>query len=191
MAAFITVDDLTDVLGRDVTADNGAQIAVSAASDICRTVSEQSFTAGTSTVTLDGTGTPVLLLPESPVLNAGTVLVNGGTVTDYVVDTDRGRLVRKLDVAASDWWWDIDWSVLGTVRWPQGYQNVEVTFEHGYSDIPSDVKMVALNIAQRLVVQGPAVYETAGPDSVRYAGPAMDLSTTEKLVLHKYRQVHS
>lgn len=185
--AFITVADLSDMLGRDVSTDDGAAIAVSAASDICRKVSEQQFTRGTATETYDGTGTASLLLRQHPVNSAGTVLVNGGTVTDWVLDDNKGMLVRKI--ASSDDWTNWPWST-STVRWPEGRQNIEVTYDFGYDAVPSDVKMVALSIAQRLVIQGPAVYETAGPDSVRYAGPAMDLTITEQVVLDKYRQVH-
>lgn len=183
---FISVQDLEDYLGREVTADPGALIAVDAACDMCRTVSEQTFNAGTATVTLDGTGTDALLLPQRPANTVGTVVVSGGTVTDYVLK-DNGVLVRKLPVtAAIDYWSEVPYP---TAVWPAGRQNVEVTYTHGYAsaDIPRDVAMVALAIASRLVVQGPASFETVGDSSVRYAVANTDLTNGEKAILTKYR----
>jgi len=174
---FITVQDLTDILGRDVTADDGAVIAIDAACDICRTIAEQPFNAGTATVALDGSGTDALLLPYLPVTAAGTVVVNGGTVTDYVLN---GNGILFRGTAGCD----------PRPTWPSGRQNVSVTFEHGYAtlDIPRDVRMVALSIASRLVVQGVATEETVGADRIKYAVASTDLTNGERRILRKYRQ---
>ena len=91
---FISTSDVVDYIGRGGTADPGMLIAVDAACDIVRDIAEQNFNADTSTITLDGTGTDALLLPEFPVAAAGTVVVAGGTVTDYVL-SDNGILFRK------------------------------------------------------------------------------------------------
>jgi hypothetical protein len=66
---------------------------------------------------------------------------------------------------------------------------VQVTYDHGYAtaDIPRPVRMVALQLAARIVTQGVAVAETVGDVSIRYAGPAMDLSAGEKSILKRYR----
>jgi hypothetical protein len=118
---------------------------------MCRTIAEQDFNAGTATVSLDGTGGDSLVLAHFPVANAGTVIVNGGTITDYML-TANGLLLRG--------------TAGGTPRptWPQGRQNVTVTYEHGYQtvDLPRDVRMVALSIASRMIVQGVAKSETLG-----------------------------
>jgi hypothetical protein len=179
---FITTTDLVNYLGRGGTADPGMIIAADAACDICRTVAEQQFNAGTSTVKLDGTGTDALLLPEHPVTAAGTVLVNGGTITDYVLNGDGILFRRNADVT-------VGWSC-NTLKWPEGRQNVQVTFVHGYSDtdFPRDIMMVALAIASRLVVQGPALQETIGETSVRYGVNNTDLTNGEKAILRKYRR---
>src|SRR5215831_8894211 len=58
---FITTQDLSDLLGRDVTADNGAVMAIDAACDVVRDITEQDFNAGTTTITLDGSGTGKLV----------------------------------------------------------------------------------------------------------------------------------
>jgi hypothetical protein len=174
---FITLQDLTDYLGRDVTADDGAVIALDAACDIVRTVTERQFNAGTTTFTLDGTGTDALLLPELPVTAAGTVLVDGTAIEDGYALNSNGILFRGS--AGAD----------PRSVWPSGRQNITVTAEHGYStvDLPRDVKMVALQIASRLVVQGVAMEESVGSVSVKYAVASTDLTAGEKIILRKYK----
>ena len=178
---FITAQDLSDYLGRNVTADNGAIIAIDAACDICRDVAEADFNAGTTTLSLDGTGTDALFLPSQylPANTAGTVLVNGGTVTDYMLDTRRGMLLRG--------------TAGGYPRsyWPEGRRNVQVTLSHGYgtADMPRSVKMVALALASRLVVQGPALEETVGADRVKYAVASTDLTANELRILRKAKKL--
>jgi len=177
---FISVQDVIDYLGRGGTADPGMIIAVDAACDTVRSLAEQTFNAATSTVVLDGSGTESLLLPELPVSGAGTVVVNGGTVTDYTL-SDNGILFRR-GTASTDW---------GTpLVWPVGRQNVSVVYDHGYpdADLPRDVRMVALSLAARLVVQGPAAQESIGQVSIRYGVNATDLTNGELRILQKYRQ---
>lgn len=173
---FITRDDLTNYLGRDVSDDPGALIALDAACDTCRTIAEQLFNADTATVKLDGTGTDAILLPQLPVSAAGTVSVNGTAVTDYVLNSD-GILFRGTA------------GVLPRPVWPAGRQNVAVTYDYGYApgDLPRDVRMVALSLASRLIVQGVAVEESVGQTRLKYAGPASDLTTSEMFILRKYR----
>lgn len=174
---FISVQDLIDYLGRGGTADPGMLIATDSACDTVRTIAERDFNQVIGgTAVLDGSGTDCLLLPHLPVTAAGTVTVNGGTITDYVLNGN-GMLFRGT--AGID----------PRPVWPLGRQNVRVTYDHGYADqdIPRDVRMVALSLASRLVVQGPAVEENIGTVSIKYAGPPMDLTNSEKAILRKYR----
>jgi len=175
---FISTQDIVDYLGRGTATDPGMVIVADAACDICRTVAERSFNADTSTVTLDGTGTDAILLPEVPVTAAGTVVVNGGTVTDYVLN---GNGVLFRGTAGCD----------PRPVWPAGRQNVRVTYDHGYQtvDLPRDVRMVALSIAVRLAVQGPALEESIGPARIKYAAAATDLTPGELRILGKYRGI--
>lgn len=173
---FITVQDVSDLLGRNLAGDPGAYLAIGAACDLCRLGAERQFTRGTTTASYDGTGTDAIVLNTLPVLNAGTVTVAGSAITDYMLTTN-GVLLRGTA------------GVDPRPVWPQGRQNVTVTFEHGYDtlSIPEDVRQVAINIATRVVVQGIAVEESIGDVSVKYAAPSLDLTPGEKLVLHKYR----
>jgi hypothetical protein len=174
---LVSVQDLSDYLGRNLATDNGAVIAIDAASDVCRTIAERQFNRGTATIAVDGSGTDALLLPELPVNTAGTVLVNGGTITDYMVNSN-GILFRGS--AGAD----------PRPVWPRGRQNIQVTYDFGYDtiDLPRDVKMVALSIASRLVVQGVALEEVVGADRIKYAVAATDLSNGERRIFGKYNQ---
>lgn len=192
---FISRQDLTDYLGRDMSADDGALIAVDAACDMVRTLTEQDFLPATETIKLDGTGTDTLLLPQVPVTGAGTVVVNGGTLDDneYTV-TERGHLVRIYSGTDGTATWST-WSQTGypCSYWPQGRQNIEVTYEHGYlsgtaTDIPADVRLVALMIASRLTVQGVKIHEARGQAQNRYAVVSTDLTAGEQMILRKYRE---
>lgn len=181
---FISATDLVDYLGRGTATDPGMIIATDAACDICRDIAEQTFNAGTATVTLDGSGTDALLLPDLPVNSVSVVTVAGGTVTDYVLN-DNGILFRKSTGTDVD---HID--TPRTLSWPRGRQNIAVTYSHGYAsaDLPRSIRMVALSIASRLVVQGVAVEESNGAVRVKYATPATDLTAGELRILKKYRQ---
>jgi hypothetical protein len=188
---FISREDLSDYLGRDVTADDGALIAVDSACEIVRTITEQDFNPATETVNLDGSGTDTILLPQRPVRGAGTVVVNGGTLeSDDYGFTESGQLIRTDGTAVWSTWARYSQSA---AYWPRGRQNVSVTYEHGYlagtaTDVPSDVRKVALNLAYRGITQGNLSAESLGQVSKTYAVGPDDLTETEKLVLTKHRR---
>lgn len=174
-APIITREDLGNYLNRNLATDDMALAAVDAASDVCRTVSDQIINeVEGDELVLDGTGTDVLVLPQMPVTDVESVLDSAGAAVD-----------------PGDW----VLSVVGTLikpsgTWIKGRQNFTVTYTHGYPDaeIPRDLRMVALSLAGRIYMQGPVVFESIGKRQVRYAGPAMDLSKSEHAILLKYKQ---
>jgi hypothetical protein len=184
---FVSRTDLGDYLNRDLSTDDAALAAVDAASEVCRTIAEQTFNqVDDEDIVLDGTGTDALLLPEFPVIDIMDVTENDEplVVTDDYKLNSNGILFRMPTVVEN--------GSVQTVRrsWLCGRQNIAVTYSHGYADadLPRDVRMVALSLAARIYQQGPAVFETLGQTSVRYAGPAMDLTNGEKAILRKYRR---
>jgi hypothetical protein len=70
---------------------------------------------------------------------------------------------------------------------------VTITYQHGYAavDLPRDVRMVALSVASRYVVQGVAKRESQGDLSIDYATAAGDLTANELRILRKYRRTRS
>jgi hypothetical protein len=48
--------------------------------------------------------------------------------------------------------------------------------------------MIALTVAQRLLVQGPTVFESLGDQNIRYAAESTALMPTERMNLRKYRR---
>ncbi len=196
LSPFISRQDLSDVLGRDVTADDGALAAIDAACDMVRTLTEQDFNAVSGgTVVLDGTGTDSLILRRLPVTNiqsvtvGGTVnsgtLTGGTAVTNWMLRSD-GVLLRTAGAAA------VDPSGADTIplKWPSGRQNVQVVYSSGYGTavLPRDVRAVALEVARRMVVQGNAMSETVGPVGIRYAVASTDFTAGELRILRKYRR---
>ena len=185
---FITTEDLSEYLGRDVDSEPAADLAVAFACDTCRDYAEQTFTAGSSTVTLDGTGTDALLLPEVPVGSVSSVAVRDteGTLqtagaADFAVNDD--GVIFSTDTGGT--------SLFGSV-WPKGRQNVEVSYTHGAgtADIPGSVRGVALSVASRFLIQGVAASETVGEVNVRYAAESTALMPTERIILDKHRRHH-
>lgn len=190
MTAFITTSDLSDYLGRDVTSDAGGTIAVNAACEIVRTLTEQDFDATTAgTARLDGTGTEALLLPQLPVTSISSVTIGGtitsGTVTggsaitDWMLRDD-GVLLRTAGAAVAESYPEV---------WPAGRQNIAVIYSHGYgtASIPDDIRMVAISIANRLVTQGGAISEQVGQVNKRYAVSSTDLTNGERAILRRYK----
>jgi hypothetical protein len=185
---LVSRQDLTDYLGRDVTADEGALAAVDAASDMVRTLTEQTLNEVVGDqITVDGTGTDAIVLPQLPVNNVGTVELignDGGTTAlqDYALN-GHGVLLRTRGSATEDF--------PTSIGWPVGRQNVQITYDHGYgtADMPRDLRRVALSVASRLIVQGVALFETQGQQTVRYGVNSTDFTAGEKLILGKYRQI--
>lgn len=167
---FITTEELGSYLGRDLSSDDIAQTVVDMACATCETVAGQTFTEASETIVLDGTGTDAVVLPGVPVSSVTTVSVAGTATTEFVADKRRGMLLKQAGI------------------WPRGRANLEVKYKHGYksTEVPPDVRMVALSLAARLVVQGPAVFETQGDVSVRYGGNADDLTANELRILRRH-----
>ncbi len=207
MTTLISTTELGDYLGRDLSSVTTAELCCEMATEVCRTYSEQTLFTATETISLDGTGTDALLLPQLPVNAVGTVIVNGGTAgtADYALDTEQGILVAVSGTATWFGWgpygtwgyWGYPYSGAGAALWPgpiwpKGRQNIQITYDHGYgtagSSVPADVRMVAMSVASRLLVQGVAAQETVGDTSVRYAANSTDLTKGEENILRKYKR---
>lgn len=184
---FVTTADLTLKLGQDTDTAKGT-LCIEMACDTIRFITGQdiAYVEG-GTAILDGTGTDALPLPQRPVLNAGTVVEGGETLVegeDYKLGAN-GVLFR-LPGVIDNGWGDAE---LRTYWWP-GRQNIVVTYSHGHSTIPGEVKQVALGLAERLFLRDSSgiVFEQLGQRSVRYENASSELTGTEKLVLENIKR---
>ncbi|MFF1555619.1 hypothetical protein ACFVX3_31840 [Rhodococcus erythropolis] len=117
------------------------------------------------TVTLDGDGGTVLILPTLRIVSLDEVRVQGAVVPD------------------------VEWAQHGVVRgqWPNRWRSIEVDMHHGY-DAPADLLGVVLDAAARAVnseLGGHA--ETIGPFSFSASEGSTALFDHELRVLDRYR----
>ncbi len=135
----------------------------------------QPLESSTDTVTLDGTGTHLLVLPRWPVTAITSV-----TVTEDDTDT-------LLTVGT-----DYEWSATGILtrvsgRWPTEPRSVAVVFTAGYADISPDLT----RISRRLAAAGwhnpaGANSEQSGDRSVQWHVPGMQLTAAELRTVRRY-----
>lgn len=105
----------------------------------------------TTVVTLDGSGGSILLLPTLKLITVDNVSVNGAPVNDF------------------------EWSEAGMLRrdrnWPRKFRSIEVTFSHGYREMPAALTAV-LNRLQ-MVQNMPSGTFKVGNVSATTQGPSV------------------
>jgi hypothetical protein len=125
-------------------------LALRRASDRFRGAVGHPVTEVTETVTVNGDGSSVLLLPAAAVSVVTEVKVLGTVVTDWEISVD-GRLRRTGGV------------------WPNTYGGVSVTYTHGYTPVPADIQDAVLEAAEADLSAQPGVQSMAvGGESVTY-----------------------
>lgn len=116
-------------------------------------------------VLLDGNGTNKLLLPAAPVVGDVVVKVDGVDVSAEVRVSRKNGILRRI----GDYW-------------PCDYENVEVTYSHGYpeADIPADIQDAVLeHAATMLLTHAHLAQEGAGGVQATY-GPSAMVGRTQK-----------
>lgn len=172
MIAFATIDDLSAYMNKPIPADDAtAELALSLASDAVRAYCRQDVSQATTTEVLEGTGSTLLMLAQTPVSSVGLVKVDGTTVeSSAYAFTQFGALYRKV----------------GT--WPGVFSRIEVTYTHGWPEVPGPVKAATLSVAARIIDSPAGVrQETIGAYSVTYTNGVPALLETETLSLDPYR----
>jgi hypothetical protein len=179
-----SVAELATYTDTEIAADDpGALLALEFATGIVQAETRQTlFYVPDDTVILAG-GAGRLALPERPVIGTPSVVGLVSAVHWHY----SGNGVLTYGPA----------SVVGNVaegyagRWPT---TVTVTYSHGYTEIPADLRNVVLSIAARLLThnnrEGLIVSETVGAYSVTYARAAVvagELAAHEQAILSRYR----
>lgn len=170
--AIISVDELAAFMGRTFSASEQEQAA--AIIDVVESAIESetgvSFTAIEDDVILiqaDGHG--IIELNSRPVTNISSINDVNGDPIDYV-----------------------DFDGLSTIYNLHPHQVIELTYSHGFSVVPRDIRGVALGSASRVMYNPSGLrQETVGAISVTYPGiggeaGTINFSSLERAILRKY-----
>jgi hypothetical protein len=190
LPSLATVADLATLLGRTFTPEQElqAQALLDQASSVVRAYVRQDITRATTTDTFTMRRADPLLhacggvvtLPQRPIVDIASVLIDGTTTQDWWQEGS--------DLLLRSWAWD---QPPAAHRPPQ----VTVTYTHGDDPIPGDIQAIVLQAANRVIVNPSGIRsETVGGESVTYLIPAVGeylgvlLSRTEQKVLDRYRR---
>lgn len=180
------IGDLTgyELIYGDVPDDQEAAVeqAILDASSIVRALASLTITlVEDETVTMDGSGTNLLLLPEWPVTDVHAVMIRelDGSETDVPED-------------------EYDWSeTKGILQrrhyrpWPYRFQSVTLTYTHGWTTPPADIVRVVYNMVARALAAGDGrdvKSKTLGQASVTYVDVGrVGLTSWEEAVIQRIR----
>lgn len=184
-----SVDELMVLLGRtfDETEEAQAGMILRQASSAVRAWTRQTLSVVTGDIiTLPGSWSSELELPERPVTAVTAVAVDGTTLDASAYALKLGRLQRTrhdISLLNFDPWYRCGWG--GPER------AVTVTYTHGYATIPDDVHDVVLEVAALLMGNpGHVRQESLGSYAVTYATETLAASLTaeQKAQLRRYRR---
>lgn len=196
MASLPTLADLADVedrLGRDLDTSEQARAAalLRDASTVARSYCRRDFTQGTTTARYRPRGRKVLL-PQRPVLAVTAVAgVQAFGTTEVVTPMALWSWVGGHEIFLGDQTLVINGP---TLDWSDTNVWVQVTYDHGFAEVPDDIVTVVANMVVRnmTVPSGGLIdSETIGPYTTRYsgftsAGP-LGLSEADRVLLNRYR----
>lgn len=215
---WFSLDELTSAVGADVDPIAGAHARSVGQSAVQAATRQRIEMVTDDAVILDGKGTPVVLLPEVPILGVTSVQLPDGVggwadpmdPSGYTW-SDHGALRRRAtDVpvgpvgpgrpawSRSSWVWSdrTTWPRhTDAWCWPEQLGGMLVIYDHGFPTIPPDLRVVALSIAARAYASPdgrPISQETIGGSTVQYAGMGTSgASAMEELIMRQYRMVVS
>jgi hypothetical protein len=180
LPAFATAADLAAATQRSDLSTESADLALASASAVIRSWTRQSITRVVDdVVTLRVLHEDELILPQRPVVSVLQVRVSGLTLLDWVLSGD--RLLRTGG-----------WRRLpGTTALPDPGL-VEVTYTHGYSEVPDEVRAVCLDLASMTLTNPSGLREVAIDDYRRvFASETLGsgvLSPAHREMLAGYRR---
>lgn len=184
MTSLVDVGDYSAFQPSEVDPEDPAiLLSLDAASDAVRRYCNRAFDQSEATLTLKGTGTDTLLIPNPPLTTVEVTEVWGESETELVGDTDyivaetAGAIIR-----------------IGKIWYPSALY--EVAYESGYATIPADVQMAVIRIASRLVASsggsnaGEVESVTIGTFSETYSTSASTSLTSDEMgLVDSYRLV--
>lgn len=187
--AFATADELLVFLGREDPWSDAELAQVEQLLDLVTAEIQaeigQTIEDGTTTVSLAGSWSRDLELPERPITAVTSVSLNGSVLPTGSWDWNGLRTIRygvTFEGTTGDWI-DVDvipyhgatWFDSG-LRWGGPTSVISVTYTHG-GTVPNDLKLITLRVAARSMASpsGDIRSEALGAYSVTYAaGTATD-----------------
>lgn len=182
---FVNIDDLYVYLRLPplgAGTDPLATIALDSACNAVRDFLNLSINVVTDdTIIIDTDGSDRLMLPEAPVIAlSGLSTLTTSTdftttaydINTYVVDTEAGLVIFRGSF------------------FPDRNAAVQLTYTHGFTNVPAGIRIVALTLAARIYDQGLAKAETIGNTRLVYShDESLGLSDREKSAIVKYRRL--
>lgn len=200
MASLPHLADLSDVedrLGRDLTPEESrkADALLRDASTVVRNYCRRDFTMGTTTARYRPRGRKIIL-PQRPVLSVTAVYsVQSFGPTILTTPLTFWSWVGGAEIIIGDETLVINGP---TIDFDDVNVWVEVTYSHGFAEVPDDVRAVVANLVVRNVTVpggGLADMETVGPYTVRYSGftaqGPLGVSEADRQILNRYRSTTS
>jgi len=146
-------------------------------------------------VPVDGNGRTELSLPQYaagdglyyPIINLDTVTLNGNALdaSDYRIKPQPNALTnRNAGIIERK-----------NARWPEGWENIEVTLDWGYSSPPEEVKSVAESLIVDQLLDATQAEKGSGATSISMDGfsvsfsERMTLNDEQKERLGRFRRV--
>lgn len=185
--SFATVGELQTYLAQGTIDEAKAELALAGATAAIQAECQHRiFRIEDDTKKLRGTWRSVLQLPEPPVEEVSTVTVTLAGVDEVLSDggfhfTRAGLLYRESSALIAN---QETYGYWGGVK-----GEVEVTYTHGYSEVPGELKDLCLQVAARSFSSTSGVErEDIGVYSVSYGSADQpELSESEKRICRKYR----
>jgi hypothetical protein len=158
-------EDLKDKLGDaiDASQEDLLQAVRRAGSRFRGETANPIHLVSNETVYLDGNGSNRLLLPAAPVVGDVVVKLYGVDISGSV------RVQRRAGILK-----------LTSGLFPDDYENVEVTYSHGYAEIPGDVEDAVLEHAETLVLTRAVIAQEGGGGVQATYTPAALVGLTQK-----------
>lgn len=186
--AFATADDFATLVNRTLSQAETDQVELLldlATGAIKGWTHQQIELVEEDVVLLAGTWADDLELPERPVVAVSSVKVNGVAIAGEGWAWNERQLLRQGGERAFDSPPGLDWTAVvngpsgSGLSWAGPAATIEVTYDHGFEEIPEDVRVACLSIAMRYQV----IYASGADLSAGFS-----LTEDDKALLRKYRR---
>lgn len=200
--AFATADDLAARLGLTFTdaEQTRASTLLDMATGLIQDEAKQTIELVTDDVlTMPGTTAERILLPERPVVSVFSVTLDGqplGDGTDWYLDGN--EIVRRPFILSAPWVFDQGFTFPYGSGFGWAGQTLEITYTHGYTDVPAVCAQIALemvvavwvnpnNIARETIAGVQTVY-----DNMRYSPTGLLMTDAQiRMIRRKFGRAGS